>query len=232
MALLYITISMITIFSMYIVHVCLGSGCNSYQGHVNDPGEFWRVLGCPHVRHHWKCDIVDTFTHIFCANGHGWTIGTSFSYIRKSERQHSSPVQYIVFSLVLVGSTLFYKLYYQLKHFTRWETSLLCCTLCCATGYGLLCHGRDVHPIWVMSLLIYDTKESGFCFWSTKCKEHLDSFWWQVVTSNANKGLIERILWMDLKARGWRGQGVLWMALYCRIITTSTNLFSFLITGR
>ena len=38
--LLYITISMITIFSMYIVHVHLGSGHNSYQGHVNDSGEF------------------------------------------------------------------------------------------------------------------------------------------------------------------------------------------------
>ena len=38
--LLYITISMITIFSMYIAHVLLGSGHNSYQGHVNDSGEF------------------------------------------------------------------------------------------------------------------------------------------------------------------------------------------------
>ena len=38
--LLYITISMITIFSMYITHVHLGSGHNSYQGHVNDSGEF------------------------------------------------------------------------------------------------------------------------------------------------------------------------------------------------
>ena len=48
----YITISMITIFSMYIAHVCSGSGCNSYQGHVNDSGEFWRVLGCTRIRHH------------------------------------------------------------------------------------------------------------------------------------------------------------------------------------
>ena len=38
--LLYIMISMITIFSMYITHVHLGSGCNSYQGHVYDSGEF------------------------------------------------------------------------------------------------------------------------------------------------------------------------------------------------
>ena len=50
--LLYITISMIAIFSMYIAHVCLGSGHNSYQGHVNDSGEFWRVLGCTHIRCH------------------------------------------------------------------------------------------------------------------------------------------------------------------------------------
>ena len=42
--LLYIMISMITIFSMYIVHVHLGSGCNSHQGHVNDSGEFWRAV--------------------------------------------------------------------------------------------------------------------------------------------------------------------------------------------
>ena len=48
----YITISMITIFSMYIAHVRLGSGCNSYQGHVNDSGEFWRVLGCTRIRRH------------------------------------------------------------------------------------------------------------------------------------------------------------------------------------
>ena len=38
MTLLYITISMITIFSMYNMHVHIGSGCNSYQGHVNDSG--------------------------------------------------------------------------------------------------------------------------------------------------------------------------------------------------
>ena len=48
----YITISMITIFSMYIAHVRLGSGRNSYQGHVNDSGEFWRVLGCTRIRRH------------------------------------------------------------------------------------------------------------------------------------------------------------------------------------
>ena len=48
----YITISMITIFSMYIVHVHLGSGRNSYQSHVNDSGEFWRVLGCTRIRRH------------------------------------------------------------------------------------------------------------------------------------------------------------------------------------
>ena len=44
--LLYIMTSIITISSMYIVHVCKGIGCNSYQGHVNDSGEFWRVLDC------------------------------------------------------------------------------------------------------------------------------------------------------------------------------------------
>ena len=101
-------IGMITIFSMYIAHVHLGSGRNSYQGHVHDSQEFSRVLGCPCVRCHWKCNIVDTFTHHFCANRHGWTIGTSFPYIRKSERWYSSPVQYIAFPLILVGSTSLY----------------------------------------------------------------------------------------------------------------------------
>ena len=48
----YITISMITISSMYIAHVRKGSGRNSYQGHVNDSGEFWRVLGCTRIRCH------------------------------------------------------------------------------------------------------------------------------------------------------------------------------------
>ena len=52
MTLQYITISMITIFSMYIAHVRFGSGRNSYQGHVNDSGEFWRVLGCTRIRRH------------------------------------------------------------------------------------------------------------------------------------------------------------------------------------
>jgi hypothetical protein len=38
-------LSMITIFSMYIVQCLEGVECNSYQGHVNDSGVFW---GVPH----------------------------------------------------------------------------------------------------------------------------------------------------------------------------------------
>jgi hypothetical protein len=38
-------LSMITIFSMYIVQCPKGVGHNSYQGHVNDSGVFW---GVPH----------------------------------------------------------------------------------------------------------------------------------------------------------------------------------------
>ena len=128
--LLYITISMITIFSMYIVHVHLGSGHNSYQGHVYNSGEFWRVLGCPHARCHWKHNIVDTFTHHFCTSRHGWT---SFLYIRESERQHSSSVQYIAFPLILVGTTSLYKLYHyssQQKNKVRDKPALLCFMLC------------------------------------------------------------------------------------------------------
>ena len=96
---------------------------------------FWRVLGCTYIRCHWKHDIVDTFTHHFCANGHGWIIGTSFPYIRKSERRHSSPVQYTCISSRLSWLYFTLQALLQLEPFTRWETSLLCC----ATGYGP-CH--------------------------------------------------------------------------------------------
>src|ERR1700744_1551354 len=37
------------------------------------------------IRCHWKLDIVDTFTHHFCAIRHGGVIGTSFTYIREVE---------------------------------------------------------------------------------------------------------------------------------------------------
>ena len=116
-----------------MTHVHLGSGRNSYQGHVNDSGEFWRVLGCTCIRCHWKRDIVDTFTHHFCTNRHGWIIGTSFLYIRKSERWHSSPVQYTCISSHLSWLYFTLQALLPLKPFTRWETSLLCCMLCCTT---------------------------------------------------------------------------------------------------
>ena len=125
MTLQYITISMITIFSMYIVHVRYGSGHNSYQGHVNDSGEFWRVLGCTCIRRHWKRDIVDTFTHHFCANGHGWTIGTSFPYIRTSKRQYSTPVQYTCISSCLSWLYFALQALLPLKPYTRWETTCI-----------------------------------------------------------------------------------------------------------
>ena len=168
MTLLYITISMITIFSMYIMHVCLGSGCNSYQGHVNDSGEFWRVLGCTRIRCHWKCDIVDTFTHHFCANGHGWIIGTSFPYIRKSERRHSSPVQYTCISSCLSWLYFALQALLPLKPFTRWETSLLCCALCCATQTSLVfleprpkLHSRQRSTCWLVSRRFLDSWHSS-----------------------------------------------------------------------
>ena len=146
-------ISMLTIFSMYIMHVCLGSGCNSYQGHVYDSGEFWRVLGCPHVRHHWKCNIVDTFTHHFCTNGHGWTIETSFPYIRKSEWWHS-PVQYITFLLILVGSTLCSTSSITTQALYKVRDYLHCCALCCTTLF------HKVESCWITSTLV-----DGRCHW-------------------------------------------------------------------
>ena len=83
------------------------------------------------VRCHQKHNIVDTFTHHFCTYGHGWTIGTSFPYIRKSERQHSSSLQYIAFLLILVGSTFCSTSSIPTQTFYKVRDSLLCCMLCC-----------------------------------------------------------------------------------------------------
>ena len=52
-------------------------------------------------------------------------------------------------------------------HINKWELLLLALHGQCYTLHYhnfLLCHGRDIHPMWVMSLSIYDTKESEFCF--------------------------------------------------------------------
>jgi hypothetical protein len=103
---------MITIFSMYIAQCLEGVGCNSYQGHVNDSGEFW---GVPH--------------HHFYANGHGWTIGTSFPYIRRGEDDPSPQCKYIAFCLVYCllysHSTL-----YTLSLNTFYKVSTIACVLC------------------------------------------------------------------------------------------------------
>ena len=95
----------------YVHRACLeGSGRNSYQASCIESGEFWRVLGRPRVRRQWKRDIVDTFTHHFCANGHGGTIGTGFPYIRRVDRRTLAPVQYIVPSSLLHWQSLLYSL--------------------------------------------------------------------------------------------------------------------------
>ena len=92
---------------------------------MNDSGEFWRVLGCTRIRCHWKRDIVDTFTHHFCANGHGWTIGTSFPYIRTSKRQYSAPVQYTCISSCLSWLYFALQALSLLKPYTRWEITCI-----------------------------------------------------------------------------------------------------------
>ena len=53
---------------------------------------------------------MDTFTHHFCANGHGGTIGTGFPYIRRVDRRTLAPVQYIVLSSLLRWQSLLYSL--------------------------------------------------------------------------------------------------------------------------
>ena len=92
---------------------------------MNDSGEFWRVLGCTCIRRHWKRDIVDTFTHHFCTNGHGWTIGTGFPYIRTSKRQYSTPVQYTCISSCLSWLYFALQALLPLKPYTRWEITCI-----------------------------------------------------------------------------------------------------------
>ena len=53
---------------------------------------------------------MDTFTHQFCANGHGGTIGTGFPYIRRVDRRTLAPVQFIVLSTLLRWQSLLYSL--------------------------------------------------------------------------------------------------------------------------
>ena len=90
-----------------------------------------RVQSGYSIRCHWKCDIVDTFTHHFCANGHGGVIGTSFTYIREVEytgvqQTHNSLTSYSWHSS---PSQLSYK-------GETWHPA--CCTICCTTQQVML----------------------------------------------------------------------------------------------
>ncbi len=84
--------------------------------------------GVFHIRCHWKCDIVDTFTHHFYANGHGWTMGTSFPYIRRVKRQHSPQCKYIAFCLIYCPLHLLYSLHSTLLN-TFYKVSIPACVL-------------------------------------------------------------------------------------------------------
>ena len=80
------------------------------------------------IRRHWKRNIVDTFTHHFCAIGHGGVIGTSFTYIREVEYTgvlqtlilttlyawHSSPSQLNLLRWDLTSCMLHYMLHNRL----------------------------------------------------------------------------------------------------------------------
>ena len=74
---------------------------------------------------------MDTFTHHFCANGHGGTIGTGFPYIRRVDRRTLTPVQYIVLSSLLCWQSLLYSLQPSSQPFYKVSIrpSLLCNTL-------------------------------------------------------------------------------------------------------
>ena len=157
MTLLYITAT----YDYHIGYVhcaCLqGSGCNSYQAMCIESGEFWRVLGRSHVRHQWKHNIVDTFTHHICTNGHGGTIGTGFPYIRWVDRRTLAPVQYIVLSSLLHWQLLLYSLNQALNLSTRWALDLVCCALHCTTGYGP-CTGILVIACHIEQSLLANTR--------------------------------------------------------------------------
>ena len=76
---------------------------------------------------------MDTFTHHFCANRHGWTIGTSFPYIRMSKRQYLTPVQYTCISSCLSWLYFALQALLPLKPYTKVRDYLHCCALCCTT---------------------------------------------------------------------------------------------------
>ena len=47
--------------------------------------EKFQVKRTKTIRRQWKRDIVDTFTHPFCENGHIWTKETRFSTVRRED---------------------------------------------------------------------------------------------------------------------------------------------------
>jgi hypothetical protein len=80
---------MITIFSRYIVQCPKGVGRNSYQGHVNDSGEFW---GVPH-----QVSMKTRYSgHLYSSLIAKWTWvdhRDQFSLYKESEKMTLSPVQ-------------------------------------------------------------------------------------------------------------------------------------------
>ena len=117
---------------------------------------------------------MDTFTHQFCANGHGWTIGTSFPYIRTSKRQYSTPVQYTCISSCLSWLYFALQALSLLKPYNKVREYLHCCALCCAT---LL----TVTPIVRVTLLFSYKYISQACW--VLCSPRLDFFHRTVIST-------------------------------------------------
>ena len=98
---------------------------------------------------------MDIFTHQFCANGHGWTIGTSFPYIRTSKRQYLTPVQYTCISSCLSWLHFALQALLPLKPYTRWEITCIA-ALYAAQQVGIVVPlwfpvlNRLVGPLWLL----------------------------------------------------------------------------------
>jgi hypothetical protein len=101
--LLYSMQSMITIFSRYIVQCPKGVGRNSYQGHVNDSGEFW---GVPH-----QVSMKTQYSgHLYSSLIAKWTWvdhRDQFSLYKESEKTTLSPVQIHCILPCLQSATLY-----------------------------------------------------------------------------------------------------------------------------
>jgi hypothetical protein len=116
---------MITIFSRYIAQCLKGVGRNSYQGHVNDSGEFW---GVPH-----QASMKTRYSgHLYSSLIAKWTWvdhRDQFSLYKESEKTTLSPVQIHCILPCLQSATL-YSLQALLCSTPLTKVGIPACVLC------------------------------------------------------------------------------------------------------